>query len=196
MKPITGFESKAPSTKYPMLPKGLYIAQIKGVKMDGAEPDQRIVLRLDIVEGEYAGYYTARYNSESNSGSQYAVTYKGDYFLQVPDNANPRRPHFEWDYKAFQNAIWAIEDSNDGYHWDWNEAGLKGKIVGINVRQGEFNGNPYTRIGRLESVKMIKAGMIKIMQDMAPRSDGSVTTTASTTSSNTFTAVVDEEVPF
>lgn len=39
--------------------------------------------------------------------------------------------------------MWAVESSNSGYHWDWNESGLKGKLVGVLFRnkEWEMNGN-------------------------------------------------------
>lgn len=192
MKPVAGFKSEAPAASYPMLPKGLYTAGIKAVKVEGAEPDQRLVLRLEIIEGEYAGYYTKRYNHDKDAGGRYEVRYKGDFSLQIPDQANPRRQHFDWDLKSFNGNIWAIENSNPGYHWDWNEQGLVGKTVGINVRQGSFNGVPYTTIGRLESTQMMAAGKCKVMADMKPRE----TASSEAVPSPVPGIVVDEEVPF
>lgn len=191
MKPINGFKAEAPTASYPMLPKGLYTAGIKAVKIEGTEPDQRMVLRLEIIEGEYAGYYTNRYKHDSTAGGRFEVRYKGDYALQIPDQANPRRQHFDWDLKSFNGAIWSIEDSNPGYHWDWNEQGLVGKTVGINVRQGTYNGNPYTTIGRLESTKMMAEGKCKVMADMKPRGDDQAAAAAPASM-----MVVEEEVPF
>ena len=76
---INGFKSEAPSKGFQMLPTGAYVAGITNVKIEGTEPDQRIVLRLDIIEGEHAGYFTKRYQSESgNSSGKYEVKYKGD----------------------------------------------------------------------------------------------------------------------
>lgn len=189
MKPINGFKSEAPAAGSKMLPKGLYIGQIKNVKLEGTEPDQHLVLRIDITEGEYTNYYTDRYKADQERGSQYGVKYKGDFYLQIPNEDNRKREHFDWDMRSFNNAIWAIEDSNKGYHWDWNEACLKGKAVGINVRQGSYNGIPYTTIGRLESTRMISEGKCRLMPDMKPRG----TTTESAAPAD---YPVDEEVPF
>lgn len=190
MKPINGYKAEAPTTGYPMLPKGLYVAQIKGVKLEGTEPDQRLVLRIDIVEGEYTGYYTKRYKADQERGGKYEVKYKGDFSIQIPNENNPKRQHYDWDLRSLNNAMWAIEDSNSGYHWDWNETGLKGLNIGINVRQGTYNGNPYTIIGRLESLKMMAEGKCKVMADSKPRVDAP----AATDTSGGY--VVDEEVPF
>ena len=196
MKPVDGYKSEARSNGYPMLPKGLYIAGIQNVKIEGTEPDQRLVLRLDIIEGEYTAYYTKRYNNDASAGGRYEVKYKGDYRIQIPNQANPKREHFDWDLRALNNAMWAIEDSNDGYHWDWNEAGLRGKMVGINVREGSFNGVPYTQIGRLESVKMIREGKCKVMSDMKPRTSGDSDSGRSQAAAAPSFMVVEEEVPF
>jgi len=192
MKATSEFKSeRSASERYPMLPKGLYIAQIKGVKVEEDGPDQRLTLRLEITEGEYAGYYTKRYNADKERGGQFEVKYKGDLVLYAVDKKNTQRRWPDSDIKTFNGAIWTIEQSNPGYHWDWNEDGLKGKFVGINVRQGSYNGNPYTTIGRLESIPEIREGKCKVMQDAKPRG----TAQAETSTNDGFTQV-DEDVPF
>ena len=172
MKQFEGFKSEARAERYPMLPAGAYVCGIKNVKIEGQEPDQQLILRLEIVEGEYTGYYTKRYENDSqNTSGLYSAKYKGDYKLQIPNPNNLKRQHPEWDVKTFNNAMYCIEASNPGYHWNWNEAGLKGKMVGINVREGVYNGNPYTQIGRLETVDDVRGGKVKPMkpkEDTAP----------------------------
>lgn len=192
MKPIDGYKAEAPSQGFQMLPKGLYIAKVSAVRIDGTDPDQRLIIRLDIVEGEYAGYYTRRYKADEAAGGRFEVRYKGDYPLQIASKDNTRR-RFEWDLRAFNGAMWAFEDSNEGYRWDWNEQGLVGKLIGINVREGSFNGSPFTRIGRLESVRMIRDGKVKVMKDMEPRTSAD---TGAAAAAPAFTPVEDEEIPF
>lgn len=191
MKSTADFKSERAANSYPMLPKGLYAAQIKGVKVEDDGPDQRLTLRLEITEGEYAGYYTKRYNADKERGGQFEAKYKGDLVLYAVDKKNTERRWPDSDIKTFNGAIWAIEQSNPGYHWDWNEDGLKGKFVGINVRQGTYNGNPYTTIGRLESIPEIREGKVKVMQDAKPRGSA-----AQTETTNDGFTQVDEEVPF
>lgn len=192
MKSTSEFKSERAATgSYPMLPKGLYIAQIKAVKVEEDGPDQRLTLRLDITEGEYAGYYTKRYTADQERGGQFEPKYKGDLVLYAVTKTNTKRRWPDSDIRTFNGAMWAIEQSNPGYHWDWNEQGLKGKAVGINVRQGSFNGNPYTTIGRLESIPEIREGKVKVMQDAKPR--GSTATNEETASGF---MQIDEDVPF
>jgi len=195
MKQYEGFKSEASGKKYPMLPAGTYVAGIKNVKLDGQEPDQQLVLRLDIIEGEYAGYYTKRYENDSqNAGyqQQFQAKYKGDLRIQVPNPDNTNRDHPEWDVRAFNNAIYCIEQSNPGYKWDWDEMKLKGKTVGINVREGSYNGNPYTQIGRLEVADDVRKGIVETMKPKKP--SGQVQTGVDAQSG--FTAVETDELPF
>lgn len=195
MKQYEGFKSEASGKKYPMLPAGTYVAGIKNVKLDGQEPDQQLVLRLDIIEGEYAGYYTKRYENDSqNAGvqQQFQAKYKGDLRIQVPNPDNTNRSHPEWDIRTFNNAIWCIEQSNPGYKWDWDEKKLKGKTVGINVREGSYNGNPYTQIGRLEVADDVRKGIVETMKPKKP--SGQVETGVDAQSG--FTAVETDELPF
>ena len=194
MKQFDGFKSEASGKKFPMLPAGAYVAAIKNVKIDGKEPDQQLVLRLDIVEGEWAGYYTKRYENDSNStgwNQQYKANYKGDLRIQIPDPNNDKRQHPEWDIRTFNNAMWCIEQSNKGYKWDWNEGSLKGKIVGINVREGSYNGNPYTQIGRLEVAEDVRKGIVAPMRPKAPSGSSNTQDAA-----GGFTTVETDELPF
>lgn len=192
MKSTSEFKSeRTAGGSYPMLPKGLYIAQIKAVKVEEEGPDQRLTLRLDITEGEYAGYYTKRYTADQERGGQFEVKYKGDLVLYAVNKKNTNRKWPDSDIRSFNGAIWAIEQSNPGYQWNWDEQSLKGKAVGINVRQGTYNGNPYTTIGRLESIPEIREGKAKVMNDSKPRGSAA----PAEESSNGFVQV-DEEVPF
>jgi len=190
------FTSEAPSKGYQMLPKGAYVCGITNVKVDGREPDQQLVLRLDIIEGEYAGYFTKRFQHESgNSNGKYEVRYKGDFRIQIPDERNPKRQHPEWDQKKLNNSIWCIEQSNPGFHWDGeHEMDLKGKIVGISMQYGTFNGIRYSAIGRLEVADDVRNGAVKEMKDRPDRmSDGAAATVDQQTG---FSVVEDVEVPF
>jgi len=199
MKKVNGFKSEARAQGYPMLPAGAYVCAIKNVKIDGQEPDQQLVLRLDIIEGEWAAYYTKRYEHDANNAGfqqQYQAKYKGDFRIQIPDERNTKRSHPEWDLKTLNNSIWCIEQSNPGFHFDGeHEMDLKGKLVGINVREGMFNGNAYTQIGRLETVGDVKAGVVKPLK---PREDTGSSAAPAAGTPNGFTEVeIDtEELPF
>lgn len=172
MKQFQGFKSEANSGgKYPMLPAGPYVAVIKAVKIDGVEPDQSLILRLDIAEGEYADYYYNRFKAEDAKGGNYPAKYKGDLRLRIPNPDNHRAMYPETDLRRFNDAMYRIEQSNPGYAWDWNEQGLVGRIVGLSVRGGTYNDSPYTKPYRLEIADDVRKGLVPVMQPMDPRSD-------------------------
>jgi len=166
MKPFAGFKSEASSSKPKQLPAGPYVAKIKNVKIDGQEPDQQLILRLDVSEGEYEGYFTKRYNRENESG-KYEAKYKGDFRLRIPNPENKNALYPESDLRNFNDAMFRIESSNQGYKWDWNERGLIGLTVGINMQEREYNGNLFTRIGRLETADDVRKGIVSPMQSKA-----------------------------
>ena len=147
MKEIPGFTAEAKSHKPAMLPPGAYVAQIKAAKVVGVEPDQSLIIRVDIYEGEWAGYYAKRYQRDTeNSTGKYKVNYKGDYRLRIPNKENKKAMYPESDLATFKDAIWRIQESNPGYHWDWNEDGLKGLFIGINIQLDSYNGYPFTSL--------------------------------------------------
>ena len=167
MKAFSGFKSEASSKKVQPLPAGAYVAKIKGVKI---EPDQQLVLRVDVEEGEYKGYFFKRFTQEKEN-SRYEPKYKGDYKLRIPNPDNKRAMYPESDLKRFNDAIYRIEQSNPDYHWDWDENGLKGLLIGINMQPGEYNGFTFTKIGRLEIVDDVRAGIVQPMQAKEQKGD-------------------------
>ena len=170
MKAFNGFESKAQSSKPRQLPAGPYVAKIKAVKVDGLEPDQALIIRVDVCEGEFKDYFFNRYKNDQkayeNGKSKYEPKYKGDYRIRIPNDENTKAQYPESDRKRFGDMIYRIEESNPGYHWDWNEQGLVGLVVGINMQEDSYNGNAFTKIGRLEIVSEVRSGTV---QAMAPR---------------------------
>jgi hypothetical protein len=190
MKPINGFKSEIMSKKPKMLPAGPYVAKIKAVKIDGQEPNQQLVLRVDVCEGEYTDYFMKRYKMEAEN-SRFEPRYKGDYKLRIP-NENSMYP--ESDLRRFNDAIARIERSNEGYKWDWNEQGLVGKLVGINMQQGDYNGYPFTKIASLAIADDVRKGLVETLAPIAPRGDADDSEHIDKQSG--FTAVQDEQLPW
>lgn len=192
MKAFNGFKSEASSNKFGPLPEGPYVAEIKAVKIDGKEPDQTLVLRMDVSEGEFANYFTNRYNHEKEN-AKYEPRYKGDYKIRIPNDDNKKAQFPDSDKRRFNDMIWRLEKSNPGFHWDWDEQKLKGLTVGINMQSGEFNGTPYTRIGRLEVADDVRKGIVPKMKPREARGDAYEPPKDQQTG---FTQVEDKELPW
>ena len=198
MAKIPGFKSEAPAKGFPMLPKGAYVAGIKNVKIDGNAPDQQIVFRVDIIEGEQAGYFTKRYNHDKDNAQQYDPKYKGDFKIQIPNPDNERR-RTEWDLKKLNNTVWAIETSNPGFKWDGDTDHIgqfKGKTVGINMQYGTYNGVGYTRIGQFCVADDARKGIVPPMKDLEDRMGDAPASAPAAAAPAGFTPVETDELPF
>ena len=131
MKAFNGLEiKKSVSTNEP-LPAGGYVAKILNAKVDEYSWGEVLVISFDIAEGEYKDFFSKQYRENTREDKKW----KGNFRLTVPQEGNQ---YFEGQKRTFGNAIWAIEESNPGYHWDWIEAALKGKMVGVLFREREW----------------------------------------------------------
>ena len=177
MKQINGFRSEHKKKGTEQLPAGPYIGKIKNVKIDGVEPDQVLILRLDVSEGEHTGYFTNRFIKDDerykSGDSKFAPKYKGDLRIRIPNPDNKKALYPESDLATFNDAIWCIEESNPGFHWEWDEKALIGLTVGFSMRKGTYNGNWFTRIEKLESVPEVRMGNVAVMEPKVPKSNAS-----------------------
>ena len=193
-----GMKAEASTGKYPMLPEGPYIAEIRGTHIDGQVPNQTLIVRVEITEGDYKDYFTKRYQHDSQNGNgQYEVKYKGDYRLRIPHpQSSSQWP--DTDKKRFNDAIYRIEQSNPDYHWDGDETKWKGLKVGINMQKGTYNDNEYTTIGRFEIIDDIRKGLISAMKPRKPSYGAGYVPAgeATATTGGSFTPVEDVEIPF
>ena len=173
-----GFEAKKNSGNFVTLPPaGAYVAQIQDVRFVPADGDRQkrdvIELMIEIIEGEYANRYHEFYESQKERfGGD--TKYKGIFRLTPPVDGDD-----DWRKRAFEGNLWCVQQSNDGYAWDWDEKKLKGKRVGINLRRrlytytnkdGEQVDGETTEIGKFETVEDVRNGKCKPMRDRDQRS--------------------------
>ena len=192
MKPTySGFEAKKNGNFATLPAPGAYVAEIQGVKLEPSFDKSRdvIVLMLEITEGEYAGQYHKVYEDQKNSFGD-NVKYKGVLRLTPFQDGDEA-----WVRSRFEGNLWAVEQSNPGYHWDWDESKLRGKAVGINVRKALYRGQngdvkETTEIAQLESIADVKDGKCKLLKERKPKNleDGG--------SEETYVPANNVEVPF
>ena len=126
MKPIADWDKVKPAAERPQLPKGGYIVKILDSKLvefpDRNNPAviafSKLELAIDIIEGEYKGFYEDDYRAQNLEDKRW----KGVIRQYVPKDDGTEKD--EWTKSSFKALTDAVEDSNPGYHWDWNEAGL------------------------------------------------------------------------
>lgn len=128
------YEEAKAYTEAERLPAGGYVLKIEDIKYEegqGGKSDV-IIFRFDIVEGDFTGFF--RKNFEENT--QEDKKWKGTYRLYVPKDDGSEQD--AWTMKRFKTVMNAFEDSNNDYHWNWDEMTLKGKMVGALFNDKEY----------------------------------------------------------
>ena len=117
------------------LPAGLYEVKIIQAKTETtANGSEMLVLAYDIAEGEEKDFYKKDYDARATDPNR---KWRGVFRIFLPKEDGSDQD--ERNKRNLGAAIWAIEDSNDGFHFDWDERKLVGKLVGINVRNKEYD---------------------------------------------------------
>jgi hypothetical protein len=156
------------------LPRGAYVCKIIGAKTEDGEYGQYVKIAFDIAEGDHAGYYKQRYDSNTSEDKKWP----GVFLLNVPlDDGSDKDG---WTKRRFRTFTDALEEANPGYHFDWDETKFKDKIVGIvfNYREymksdGDTGMAPNAAYAC--TVKSVREGSVKIPNDKMLKNKGSRT---------------------
>lgn len=130
MKAYDGFSAKK-DLGSGRIPAGNYVGVIKSAKCERNDWGEYLVLAFDISEGDYKGFFQTQFDNQDGDEKKW----KGTCRIRVPE---PGHQYFTAQKRTFENAIYCIEHSNSGYHWDWDEKKLKGKTAGFRSRDKEF----------------------------------------------------------
>lgn len=170
-----------------MTPGG-HVCRIIGARVETNDyGSERIVLALDVQEGsKYDGFYGKLFKNRQaeNSSAKWPCTF--DQFTHTRDgDASP----------YFKGLIKCVEESNPGYKWNWMEATLKDKMIGVIFREEEFkaqDGSIKTiiRPAFVRSVARIREG---VDVPEIKRLDGSK---GGASAKPGFTQVQDDDLPF
>ena len=173
-----------------------YVCEIKGAKevdytTDSGYRVHRVDIALDVCEGEYEGFYQKKFDDSQDEDKKW----KGVVKLNIPKFDGTEKDN--WTVKSFNTQFVAIEDSNPGYTWNNVLDSLKGKKIGLVLRdkEWEFNGNRgfYSEPYKLISVANARAQKFRKPNTkyLSSERTGDVAS-GFTPISNT----VDEELPF
>lgn len=146
MKPIEGYDLVNEAGELKRLPAGAYACKI--IEVIDVPEKEYLDVYFDIAEGEFKNYFTTL---QANTGKNY-----GRITRSYKVNALPF-------FKAF---ITAIEKSNPGYKWNWDEKSLNGKFCAVAFREEEFvlEGQVKTNVkaDEIRSLQALRAGEIRI----------------------------------
>lgn len=198
MKQLNGYASAQAYSEQERLPVGGYVLKILDVEYQENKWGDVILLSFDIAEGEYKDFYSANYKAQTGEDKKW----KGTYRLRVPKDDGSEKD--EWAMRRFKTVINAFEDSNSGYHWNWDEQTLKGKTIGglFNNKEYAFNGRHgfYTNCHSLINVEKIRTGKFTVPDDTLLKNTGSAGSASQpAVDSDGFINIpdgIDEELPF
>ena len=173
-----------------------YVCEIKGAKevdytTDNGYRVHRVDIALDVCEGEYEGFYQKKFDDSQDEDKKW----KGVVKLNIPKFDGTEKDN--WTVKSFNTQFVAIEDSNPGYTWNNVLDSLKGKKIGLVLRdkEWEFNGN---RGFYSEPYKLISVSNARAQKFRKPNTKYLLSENTGDVASG-FTPIsnaVDEELPF
>ena len=172
-------------------PVGQYIGEIQGVRLEPSYSDDRevIICMVEITEGEYKNQYHKVFEDQKERFGD-NVKYRGTFKL------TPYKPGDElWIKNRWEENLNCIQESNPGYKWDWDETKLKGKKIGLNIREnnyiGKNDGKPHTttEVGQFEIVSDVRAGTCRDMRPRGKKQTESSSENDEPVSGNSFTPV-------
>lgn len=149
MKRIENWENIKGDIGFEKLPVGGYVAKILNVQ-DVPEKEY-LKISFDIDDGEKKGFFAEQYKNDTKEDKKW-----------------PNAGFFIRSYKStatsmFKGFINAVENSNKGYKYDFDESTLKNKKIGIVVALEEYQNQKgqireRTYISAVRSVDTIKKG--------------------------------------
>lgn len=169
-----------------MTPGG-HICRITGARVEAPFGSEQLVLALDVQEGsKYDGFYAKLFKDRQsqNPSAKWPCVFR-QFTLTADGDASP----------YFKGLIKCVEESNAGYRWNWQEATLKDKLIGVIFREEEFEAQDGTiktaiRPAFIRSVAKIREGVdVPEIKRLNGKTGGA-------SAKPGFTQVDDEELPF
>lgn len=163
MKKIDNWDSvQEAGNGFETLPIGGYVCEIIKAceKPNKTGNGSHLEIWFDIADGEHKGFFTKDYKAQTSEDK----FWRGAFYQNIPDETSDKYAIQCQFFKRFTNAV---EASNDGYHWEWDEKTLKGKRIGIvfgEVERESKNGTRYmiTRPDSVVSVQAVEDGKYRL----------------------------------
>ena len=153
MKRINNWEKIKESTSFKRLTPNGQICKI--LKVEDHPEKEYLKIYFDIVKGDDKGYFKKQYDGDTRNERKWPNA--GTFIRSYKDSAASM-------FKGFTNAV---EKSNKGYKWDFDEKTLVNKVVGLIIadeqyqnQQGQVRVRNY--VAAVRSVETIEKGEYEI----------------------------------
>lgn len=188
MKPFNGFKVER---RIVCLPAGGYEAVVKDVE----EIKNYLKISFDIISGEYKDYFKNNYINQNSENKRW----KGVYRLIIPKDDGTEKDSST--KSRFNDAIAAFEESNNGYHWAWDEKSLKNKKIGVlfGNKEWEWEGKTgwTTECMQLTDIGSIQKNTFRVPADRPLKKESGIANPFANELSQTDEILdSDEDLPF
>lgn len=186
-KPRNWESTQAFDGSFEQMTPGGHICRITGAKVESPYGSEQLVLALDVQEGsKYDGFYAKLFKDKQsqNPNAKWPCVFR-QFTLTADGDASP----------YFKGLVKSVEESNIGYKWNWQEATLKDKLIGVIFREEEFEAQDGTikttiRPAFIRSVAKIREGVdVPEIKRLSGKAGSAPAKTG-------FTQVQDDEMPF
>jgi hypothetical protein len=153
MKKYEGYDSvEAFTGEFEKLPPGGYICVILKVAVEEKNYGHLMRIAFDIADGPHEGYYDRQFKRRKENNKD--ARWPGMFYQTIKEDS----------LQYFKGFMTAIEASNPGFKWDWDEKKLAGKLFGGVFGEEEYLGNDNkvrtsVKCMYVRSVEQIKAGV-------------------------------------
>ena len=163
MRRYNGYKPEMSAGAREILPAGGYVVKIISARAEQSNFGERLVIGFDVEEGDFRGFFKKDFDSNNRDDKKWRGVFRVNW---PPENAPENE---KWKVRAANDVMGAIEASNPGYKWDFNEQTLRGKLVGALYRnkEWEYNGmNGWTtECCKFTDVNSIRSGDFKTPKD-------------------------------
>ena len=193
IKKFKDYEQTKSYGDYEKLPKGGYVLVIKGAEALQNRIGDYIKISADIYEGEFIQFFTREYKNQQSEDKKWHC----NYLLNIPKDDGSEQDG--WTKRKFKTFTEALEESNEGYHFDWDEQKFKGKLIGGLFNEREYEGRDgavrrSTNWANVCTVDKIREGNFTIPEDKLLK--GSANPAPASAAFMDIPDGIDDELPF
>lgn len=186
----TNWESVQEFTERKTLPLDAYVCKIKKAVLQNNTYGDQLCVLFDISEGDCARYYAEDYEANTAQDKKW----KGVLRLFLPVNDGSDKD--EWTKRTLKGFVTAVEKSNPGYVWNWDERTLAGRTIGVLMRNEEWSYNGKSgwavRPFRAISADSVREGLFTLPKD---KPLNPLTNTATSAYADTYNAPSTPSTP-
>ena len=164
IKKFGDYEKTQSYGDFERLPKGGYVLKIQNVEVCQGNRGEYLKIAVDIDGGDWHGYFLKDWKAQQTEDKKW----HGYYLLSIPEDDGSEQDG--WTKRKFKTFTEALEESNPGYHFDWDERKFLDKRIGglFNEREYETADGQIRRVinlAQVTTVERIQNGKFKIPPD-------------------------------